>query len=138
MKKLGWVAFIIILGFLGCAKGGNVIPSVAVNFEAPLTDPRYSKLNVPGNAVLVNGYGVAGLILYRESDGSYAAYDRCSTYNPQNLCAVTLDPGNFTVTDPCSGSKFLLLDGSPAKGPATKSLKSYYVTVTNYEIFVTN
>jgi nitrite reductase/ring-hydroxylating ferredoxin subunit len=138
MIKLRYLVLGLVLSFLGCAKSGNVIPSVSVNFEAPLTDPRYSALNVPGNAVLVNGYGVAGLILYRRTDGGYAAYDRCSTYNPQNKCAVTLDAGNFTVTDPCSGSKFLLLDGSPAKGPATQSLKSYYVTITSYEIFVTN
>jgi len=93
---------------------------------------------VPGGVVLISGYGVAGLILYREADDSYACYDRCSTYLPQNHCAVTLDAGGFTVTDPCSGSKFSLIDGSPVKGPATRALKSYYIDVSNQEIYVTN
>jgi len=137
MKKLLFLLAIISC-FLSCGKSGDVIPNVAVNFQASLLDPRLTALNTPGGAVLIGGYGVAGLILYREPDGSYAAYDRCSSYMPQNHCAVTLDAGNFTVTDPCSGSKFLLLDGTPAKAPATKSLKSYNVNVSNFEIFVSN
>jgi nitrite reductase/ring-hydroxylating ferredoxin subunit len=128
----------ITLACFSCGKGGEAIPDVAVNFEASLNDPRLSALHVPGGSVLINGYGVAGLILYRETDLSYAAYDRCSTVNPQNHCAVTLDPGGFTVTDPCSGAKFSLLDGSPVKAPATRSLKSYNIDVSNFEVYVSN
>jgi nitrite reductase/ring-hydroxylating ferredoxin subunit len=137
MKKL---LFLIVIASccLSCGKSGDVIPNVAVNFQASLLNPALSALNTPGGAVLINGYGVAGLILYREPDGTYAAYDRCSSYMPQNHCAVTLDPGNFTVTDPCSGAKFSLLDGTPVKAPATRSLKSYSINVGNFEIFVSN
>ena len=123
---------------LSCGKSGDVIPNVAVSFQASLTDPRLSRLNVPGGAVLIDGYGVAGLILYREADGGYAAYDRCSSYMPQNHCAVTLDPSGFTVTDPCSGSKFSLIDGTPVKAPATRALKAYNIDVSNSEIYVSN
>ncbi|MDB5133201.1 MAG: hypothetical protein JWR02_2950 [Mucilaginibacter sp.] len=130
--------FTVIFCLLSCGKSGDVVPYVPVNFQATLTDPRYSALNVPGGAVLVNGYGVAGLILYREADGTYAAYDRCSSYMPQNRCAVTLDAGNFTATDPCSEAKFSLIDGTPVKAPATRSLKSYSINVSNFEIFVSN
>jgi nitrite reductase/ring-hydroxylating ferredoxin subunit len=137
MRKILLLITIVLTG-LACGKGGDVIPSVAVNFQASLTDPRVSALNVAGGAVLINGYGVAGLILYREPDGTYAAYDRCSSYMPQNHCAVTLDPGNFTVTDPCSGAKFSLADGTPVKAPATRSLRSYSINVSNFEIFVSN
>jgi nitrite reductase/ring-hydroxylating ferredoxin subunit len=137
MKKLLLITGLVLAGF-GCGKGGNVLPYVAVNFEAPLTDPRLSALNAPGGVVLISGYGVAGLILYREPDGTYAAYDRCSTYKPQNLCAVTLNSGHLVVTDPCSGSEWSLYDGTPVKGPASKSLQSYNVSVSNYELFVSN
>jgi len=137
MKKL-FLLTIITFSFFSCTKSGNVIPNVSVNFQDAITDPRLSPLNVPGGAVLINGYGVAGIILYREADDSYACYDRCSTYNPQNACAVTLDAGGFTVTDPCSGSKFSLIDGTPVKGPATKALKAYDIEVSNSEIYVSN
>jgi nitrite reductase/ring-hydroxylating ferredoxin subunit len=137
MKKLVLLAIIASTCF-SCVKSGGLIPDVPVNFQAALNDPRLSALHVPGGAVLVNGYGVAGLILYREADGTYAAYDRCSSYLPQNHCAVTLDSGGFTVTDPCSGAKFSLIDGGPVKAPATKSLRSYSINVSNFEIFVSN
>jgi nitrite reductase/ring-hydroxylating ferredoxin subunit len=137
MKKL-ILLIAVSITWLSCGKEGSVIPNVQVSFQAAINDPRLSALNVPGGAVLINGYGVAGLILYREADDTYACYDRCSSYMPQNHCAVTLDPGNFTCTDPCSGSKFSLFDGSPVKAPATRSLKSYNIDVSNSEIYVSN
>ena len=137
MKKLIPLAA-ILMAFSSCVKTGADIPNVAVNFQDATTDPRLSALNVPGGAVLINGYGVAGLILYREADGTYACYDRCSTVNPQKLCAVTLNPGNFVVTDPCSGGEWDLIDGSPVKSPATISLRQYNITVSNFEIYVSN
>ena len=107
MKKLIPLAVIALL-FSSCVKSGGDIPTVAVNFADATTDPRLSALNVPGGAVLINGYGVAGLILYREADGTYACYDRLQArLNPQKLCAVTLNSGNFTVTDPCSGGEWI-------------------------------
>src|SRR5471030_2567564 len=90
----------VVLCCISCVKSGSVIPNVGVNFEVSTNNPIVSALNVPGGYAIINGYGVAGLILYRRGDGSYAAYDRCSTVNPQNLCAVTVDSGGFTVTDP--------------------------------------
>jgi nitrite reductase/ring-hydroxylating ferredoxin subunit len=137
MKLIYTIAIIAVL-FISCGKNSDPIPNVAIDFEAPLTDPRLTALNPAGGVVLISGYGVAGLILYHEPNGSYAAYDRCSSYQPEKKCAVTLDPSHLTVTDPCSGSIFSLLDGTPVKAPATYALKSYYVTVSNYEIFVSN
>jgi nitrite reductase/ring-hydroxylating ferredoxin subunit len=137
-SKLAFITAIATVT-LGCGKAAQSnIPYVAVNFSALLTDPRLAKLGSPGGAVLISGYGVAGLVIYREADGSYAAYDRCSTYEPDKRCAVTLDSPAYTVTDPCSGSKFSLTDGSPVKAPATLSLKSYSVSTSNNEIYVTN
>ena len=137
MKLIYAFATIAVL-FSSCGKNSDPIPNVAVNFEAPLTDPRLAGLTAGGGVVFLANYGVAGIILYHEPDGSYAAYDRCSSYKPENKCAVTLDSDHLTVTDPCSGSVFSLADGSPVKAPATYALKSYYVTVANYEIFVSN
>jgi nitrite reductase/ring-hydroxylating ferredoxin subunit len=136
-RKIGIIGFVILSCF-ACVKSGDVIPDIAVNYVGTLTDPRLAALKTVNGAVLVAGYGVAGLILFREADGSYAAYDRCSSVNPQNKCAVTLDNPTLTVTDPCSGAKFSLTDGTPVKAPAVKSLKPYTVNVSNFEIFVSN
>jgi nitrite reductase/ring-hydroxylating ferredoxin subunit len=129
---------VILLTLFSCGKSGDVIPNVSVNFQADINDPRLSALHSPGGAVIIKGYGIAGIIIYREPDLTYAAYDACSSYLPQNRCAVTLDNNSLTCTDPCSGSKFSLADGTPVKAPASRSLKAYSVNVSNFEIFVSN
>lgn len=130
--------FVLILTVFGCGKEENFIPNVPVNFSAPLTDPRLIRLSSPGGAVALSGYGVAGIVIYRSNSGGYVAYDRCSTVNPEKQCAVELDDPSFTVTDKCSGAKYLLEDGSPAKAPAKTSLKKYNTYIAGNSIQVTN
>jgi len=137
IKKL-CLLILISLSCFACGKSGDVVPNVSVNFQADINDPKLAALKSPGGAVIIPGYGVAGLLIYREPDLSYAAYDACSSYLPQNHCAVTLDNNSLTCTDPCSGAKFSLSDGSPVKAPATRSLKAYSINVSNFEIFVSN
>ncbi|MEO8884969.1 MAG: hypothetical protein ABI367_02830 [Mucilaginibacter sp.] len=136
MKRIGFLA-VLAMCCMGCAKTGDSVPNVGVNFEASLSDPRLAALKTTGGAVVIDGYGVAGLIIYHSVYG-YVAYDRCSSYMPQNKCAVTLDNPTLTATDPCSGSKFSLTDGTPVKAPATRSLKPYAVNTNTFEIFVSN
>ena len=137
IRKLGLLV-VITLSFSSCGKSGNLVPNVPVNFQADVDDPRLAALKSPGGAIIIKGYGVAGLIIYREPDLTYAAYDACSSYQPEKRCAVTLDNNSLTCTDPCSGSKFSLADGTPVKAPATRALRAYNVNVSNFEIFVSN
>ena len=137
--KFRSVLALSILLLLSCAKDdGTYIPDVYVNYTIPINDPSMSALNSAGGAVVISGHGVAGIIIYRRADNVFVAYDRCSSVNPQNKCAVTLDNPSLTVTDPCSGAKFSLFDGTPVKAPATKSLKSYQVTANSLYLMVTN
>ena len=129
MIRITWV-FLCILILSGCGKAVNLVPDVPVNLNIPLADPRILNLSSSGHGVVINGYGVSGLILYRTIANKYVAYDRCSTVNPEGRCAINLDDSGFTATDPCSGAKFLLEDGSPAKAPATVALKEYFVNIT--------
>jgi nitrite reductase/ring-hydroxylating ferredoxin subunit len=138
MKFRSVLALSIVL-LLSCGKDdGTYIQDVYVNYTIPINDPSMSALNSAGGAVVISGHGVAGIIIYRRADNVFVAYDRCSSVNPQNKCAVTLDNPSLTVTDPCSGAKFSLFDGTPVKAPATKSLKSYQVTANSLYLMVTN
>ncbi|MEE1947206.1 hypothetical protein VRU48_18915 [Pedobacter sp. KR3-3] len=137
MKRLIGILFIVLL-VTSCAKENNFIPDYPVNFSAPLTDPRLSRLSSPGGAVTINGYGVAGIVIYRRPDNAYVAYDRCSTVNPEKKNAVVLDDPVITVTDPASGAKYSLYDGSPVKAPAKTSLKRYNVAIAGNNLQVTN
>ncbi|WP_207428254.1 hypothetical protein [Pedobacter sp. SYSU D00535] len=139
MKYITLLLFSVLV-FSACSKDDEGrIPDVPVNFSAFLQNPSLSALNSAGGAVVINGYGVAGLILYKRADGAIVAYDRCSSVNPEQRCAVTLDNPNLTVTDPCSGAKFSLFDGAPVKAPAKRPLKQYSVSISNNsQLHVTN
>ncbi len=137
MKKLLGI-IMIILFFTSCGKEENFVPDYPVNFSASLTDPAISRLSTPGGAVSFNGHGVAGIIIYRRADNQYVAYDRCSTVNPEQKNAIVLDDPALTATDPISGAKYSLYDGSPAKAPAKTSLKRYAVTIAGNTLYVRN
>lgn len=129
---------LVVLLVTSCGKEESLVPDYPVNFSAPLTDPRLSRLSTAGGAVSFNGYGVAGIIIYRRADNAYVAYDKCSTVNPEQKNQITIDDPNLTATDPVSGAKYSLYDGSPVKAPAKTSLKKYSVIISGNTLQVTN
>jgi len=133
-------AFIFLIFVLfSCSKDDeDRIPNVYVNYQITLQEFNIKSSN---GLLLVNkgaNTGVAGLIIYRKSNIEYVAFDRCSSVNPLQQCAVIPDDPNLTATDPCSGAKFSLYDGSPAKAPAKRGLKEYNVIISNFTLAVTN
>ena len=129
----------IFISLLSCGKDSiDRIPDVYVSYK--ITIQEFNIKNTNG-LLLVNNQantGVAGLIIYKRADGNFVAYDQCSSVNPQRKCAVIPDNPNLTATDPCSGAKFSLFDGSPVKAPAQRSLKQYRVIITNFDLMVVN
>lgn len=129
----------ILISILSCSKDNiDRIPDVYVSYKITLQEFNIKSTN---GLLLVNNQanaGVAGLIIYKRADGAFVAYDRCSSVNPQKRCAVVPDDPNLTATDPCSGAKFSLFDGSPVKAPAERSLKQYRVIITNFDLMVVN
>ena len=134
-------AFIFLaIALISCSKDdGNRIPDVYVNYQVTLQEFDIKSTN---GLLLVSkaaNRGIAGLIIYKKGPNDYVAFDRCSSVNPEQQCAVIPDDSNLTVTDPCSGAKFSLYDGTPVKAPAKRSLKEYRVIITNFTLLtVTN
>ena len=125
---------LVFLLFASCGKEEDVVPNYPVNYNVTLVEFGISATN---NILLVPNKGVAGLMIIRTPNG-YVAFDRCSTVNPEKACAVTPDENGYTATDPCSGAKFSILDGSPQKAPAKISLKRYNVFITGNTLSVSN
>ena len=120
-------SLLFVCAFLsGCGKEENYIPDVVVNYNITLIEFGLKSTN---NVLLVPNYGVAGLIIVKTPLGGFVAFDRCSTVNPENKCKIVPDESGLTATDPCSGAKFSLLDGSPQKAPAEKILKIYNISL---------
>jgi hypothetical protein len=132
--------FILLTVILfSCSKDNeDRIPDVYVNYQITLQE-----FNIKSNNGLLlvnkgNNSGIAGLIIYRKPNNEWIAFDRCSSVNPEQQCAVIPDDPNLTATDPCSGAKFSMFDGSPVKAPATRGLKEYNVIITNFTLAVSN
>ncbi len=134
MKTILAIIFSFFL-FVSCGKEQNFVPDYPVNYSVTVVE---FGIKASNNVLLVSNQGVAGLMIVRTPTGSFVAFDRCSTVNPEKACAVTPDDNGITATDPCSGGKFLLLDGSPQKAPAKLSLKSYSVSIAGNTIYVRN
>ncbi len=125
MKYLYSILFVLILS-TGCGKDDGYIPDVPVNYNVTLTEFSIKAVN---NVLVVPNIGVGGLLIVKTPLGTFVAFDRCSTVNPEKICKVAPDDSGVTATDPCSGAKFSLLDGSPQKAPAEKSLRAYNISL---------
>jgi len=133
IKNNAALCFLLPL-FMGCSKEGTFIPDVPVNYKITIQE---FKISAKNNVLLVPDQGVAGLLIVSTAFG-YKAYDRCSSVNPELACKITPDEGSITATDPCSGARFMLTDGSPAKAPAVRNLKAYTITQGFQQLHITN
>ena len=131
-SKIAFCLFPLL--WISCAKEGTFVPDVPVNYY--ITEQEF-KIKAVNNVLLVPNQGVAGLLLVYTAFG-YKAYDRRSSVNPEAGCKIIPDEGSITATDPCTGAKFLLTDGSPAKAPAVRNLKAYNITFQSRGLQITN
>jgi hypothetical protein len=92
-----------------------------------------------GSSKLING-GVNGIVLYRESDLVFYAYDRTCTMFPDHNTAVVEDPTFFGVFQcPECESTYLLMNGAePNSGPARYALVEYHTSIQGDVLHIYN
>jgi nitrite reductase/ring-hydroxylating ferredoxin subunit len=141
IKKILVLSLLLSVAFYfgGCKKDEDRIPYVYVDAYVSVSDPNFSALNAIGGWVYITG-GSKGILLYRYSTNTFMAYDRHCPYNPNDPCSrVIVDPNsNLLVKDDCCGSVFLITDGSPNSGPATKALLRYQTSFDGNTIHIYN
>lgn len=125
MKKLS-IFFLLSFLITGCGKESSFVPNVPINYSVTL---QQFSIQAKDNILLVPNVGVAGLMIVKTPLGTFVAFDRCSSVNPEKRCQVVPDDSGITATDPCSGAKFSLLDGSPQKAPAERNLQIYNISL---------
>ena len=121
------------------------IPYAPVNLSLSLAAQEYAALRFDNGAVTIpakgpagNG-GVKGVIVVRQSAGSFLAFERNCPYQPYNACAlVSLDRNSrLFMRDSCCTSQFDL-KGQVTGGPAPLPLKQYSVSLQGNLLSVTN
>ena len=91
-----------------------------------LSDISFFGLKTKGYAF--TRYGSRRIILYKESDSKYRAFDRASSYKMSEIgCPLKVNESGFFMQDTCSGSKFNF-DGNVIQEPATCPLLEYTVS----------
>ena len=120
-----------------CNDPQQFIPYVPVDFSVNVNLPAYLDLSVPSGHVLVNG-GSQGIILYRYTLDQFVALDRHSTYDIPANCQVEVAEDGLLITDPCSNSEWLIIDGSIISGDAVYPLHQYATQWNNPVLRVFN
>jgi hypothetical protein len=135
MKYL-FAVLAIVLSTTSCRDRNEYLQPAYFSFMVNVNEPSFFDLSVPTGWVYYNG-NLVDLIIYRNDIETFHVYDARSTYNPTDPCNCEVASDNVTITDPCSGSKWLLSDGFLIEGPAQFNLLEYdydfdYVTGNLY------
>ncbi|HCS21960.1 MAG TPA: hypothetical protein DIW47_15630 [Bacteroidetes bacterium] len=141
-----------LFGLSSCNKntGDNLdpIPNTPVSLTINLDLPAYFDLTLNGNFMYFSD-GYKGVIVYHGFDDQYYAFDRACSYKPTDACSqlwmdsttrMNMFCGSYTngIYEKCCDSRFELPSGFPAQGPATFSMKQYYVSRSGNTLFVNN
>lgn len=136
--------YALLLGALLFACRGKTptdqVPNVPVDFQLNLLLPTYSRLQLVGQYVYLDG-GYRGIVLYRADLERLLAYDRACTYAPSQAChQVRVDDSLMVLQCACCSSRFTLWDGSAQRGPAGWPLRAYRVSwdATSGAVRITN
>jgi Rieske Fe-S protein len=134
--------FVVITCLVSCDRERQVpIPYVYVNYTVYLNNPSNNHLKVPFSYLLLPDQGNLGIILYRRTLGEpddFIALDLTCTNEPLGSCTLGLDSTGFYLVCPCCGSKFFVLDGMVAQGPAKWPLKEYATSLTSSSVRIYN
>lgn len=95
MKKL-ILFFSVGLLFLSCSPSefrsqNPYLPDYAVSFDINLNLPSYIQLQYPGNAKLIYGYGINGIIVLNTGSGFLAYEATCANHEITSCSALHLN-----------------------------------------------
>jgi nitrite reductase/ring-hydroxylating ferredoxin subunit len=130
MKRLGRFflrlvlpLLVFLLGPVGCGeKIGSVIPDMPVYIRINIAN--FTELSVPTGSYYFANQGYGGVIVVRDIDDSFAAYDASCPYEVSQSTIVSASGGSAVC--PVCGSKFLLIQGGQLlQGPAKQMLRPY-------------
>jgi nitrite reductase/ring-hydroxylating ferredoxin subunit len=132
------ICFLLIISCDEEYQGGQIpiadFPDIVLNLNLP----EYRDLNLDKRSIYVDG-GLRGLIIYRENDASYIAFETTCSFQPSDACAnVKVHSSTLYMTDTCCGSIFNFPDGQPTGGPARLRLRKYETFLVDNTLTITD
>lgn len=150
LTTLFLIAVPVIVIINSCGKNDDLPFQVGyVNFQIYPNSTEYLQLNAVGGWAYVTASEPSrGIIIYRLSTDEFKAYERTPTYKPDSCCIyydnyaecsrLVVDQSAVFAVDTCSGSKFLLIDGSIVNGPARYPMVQYNTQYDGEVLYVYN
>lgn len=97
------------------------------SFQIDLNLPQYNPLNFPGNSVVVEHYGINGIVIYNLNDSQYTAFELTDPNHPPKDCSI-LQLQDTKATCGCNdGNVYTVITGQQMEGEGQYSLKPYRV-----------
>ena len=138
MKKSFFIScFLLILTFSNCKKEVFEFPYVPVRLDLGI----YSDLAMLGNGSVMfkPGYGVKGLIIFRDYTNNYFVFDRACTYEKDFSCQVDTTSVQGLLKCKCCESRYLIGESSdPLDGPASYPLVRYNAVLVGDFLRISN
>ncbi len=138
-KSIQILSVLIIIATYGCKKDNFQFPNVPFRLDLGI----YSDLGLlgPGELLFKDGYGVQGLIIYRDFDNNYLVFDRACTYEKDFSCKLNKDTSiDGALICPCCKSRFVIIEESADRfeGPATHPLVRYNAFIDGTLLRISN
>jgi hypothetical protein len=105
-------------------------PPVTIN----LSYPQYQRLKLDGGYQYIDDGGMQGIILYRQDESTYIAYERLCSLDDEPPVSVD---GSSLFMKGCN-STYSFSDGFPTGGPATRPLMKYRTSLTGTTLVITD
>jgi hypothetical protein len=105
-------------------------PPVTIN----LNYPQYQRLKLDGGYQYIDDAGLQGVILYRETETTYIAFERKCSINYD--APVSVD-GSGLFMKGCN-STYSFSDGYPTSGQTTQPLLKYRTSLTGQTLVITD
>lgn len=123
-------AFLTLFFLQNFAHAQASFPPITIN----LNFPQYQRLKLDGGYQYIQDGGLSGIILYRESEEKYIAYERrCSV--DDDMPVVVDGSGLFMIG--CE-STFSFSDGYPTSGSVRNPLLKYRVSLNGQNLTITD
>ncbi len=111
------------------------IPYAFVEIDINLNLTTYFDLQRDGGFVYIIG-GLKGIILYRENENTYRAFEQSSPVNPTAACAIVeVDESQLFLIDRCSNAVFDF-EGNPTNGVSAFPLKQYITILEGNWLYI--
>lgn len=130
IKKIFFSSVILLL--MACSSDDDYrnnpnLVDLNFSFQIDLNLPQYNPLNFPGNSVVIEHYGINGIVIYNLNDSQYTAFELTDPNHPPEECSF-LQLQDTEASCGCDdGNVYTIITGQQMEGQGQYPLKPYRV-----------